>query len=103
MFNPFFDPYGMTEKELQLKINEQSMRITSARAAGMSDMIIGNMQTVLNQCYAELELRQGQKEKSVYDEEDSCIFDMDSYLTDNEEAQKKKNESTRKQIYKSQW
>ncbi|AXC39162.1 UNVERIFIED_ORG: hypothetical protein [Escherichia phage CMSTMSU] len=46
-----------------MKINEQSMRITSARAAGMSDMIVGNMQTVLNQCYAELEIRQGQKEK----------------------------------------
>ncbi|EPE1232095.1 hypothetical protein ACSGOQ_005345, partial [Escherichia coli] len=64
MFNPFFDPSTMTEKELQLKINEQSMRITSARAAGMSDMIVGNMQTVLNQCYAELEIRQGQKEKT---------------------------------------
>ena len=103
MFNPFFDPSTMTEKELQLKINEQSLRITSARAAGMSDMIVGNMQTVLNQCDAELEIRQGQKEKTSYDEQDPCIFDMNSYLTDNEEDQKKKNESTRKQIYKSQW
>ena len=42
MFNPFFDPSTMTEKELQLKINEQSMRITSARAAGMSDLSTGN-------------------------------------------------------------
>lgn len=103
MFNPFFDPSTFTDKELQLKINEQSMRIASARAAGMGDAIVSNMQIVLNQCYDEIELRQGTKEKSTYDDADPCVFDMESYLTDNDEDSKKKNESSRKQIYKSQW
>ncbi|EON7637126.1 hypothetical protein ABV23_RS01370 [Escherichia coli] len=102
MFNPFYDPSGMSDKELQQKINDQSLRISSARAAGMSDSIIGNMQIVLNQCYEEMTLRQGRKEKDTYEEADPCIFDMNSYLSDEEDS-KKTNESSRKQIYKSQW
>ncbi len=103
MFNPLFDPSSFSDKELQEKINEQSLRISQARSAGMNDLIIGNMQLVLNQCYDEFTIRQGRKEQSSLEDEGPCVFDMNSYLNDNEEDSKKKNESSRKQIYKSGW
>lgn len=102
MFNAFFDPSSMSDKELQQKINDQSERISAARSAGMSDVIIGNMQMIIQQCYEEVELRMGKKEVSSYEDKDPCVFDLNSYLSDEEET-KKKNESPRKQIYKSQW
>lgn len=103
MFNPLFDPSALSDKELQEKINDQSLRISQARSAGMNDLILGNMQLVLNQCYDEVTIRQGKKEHGSYEDQDPCVFDMNSYLSDNEEDNKKKNESTRKQIYKSGW
>lgn len=102
MFNPFFDPSTLSDKELQEKINEQSTRITQARVAGMSDSIITSMYQVLQACDEEVMLRTAKKQVEKVQDEDNCIFDTDSYLK-SEEDKKVKNESTRKQIYKSGW
>lgn len=102
MFNPLFDPSTLTDRELQKKIEEQTMRISSARSAGISDDIIAAMYGVLQSCEDELSLRYGSRQAEKMQDEDPCVFDMNSYLSD-ENEDKKTNESSRKQIYKSGW
>lgn len=102
MFNPFFSPEGLTDKELNQKILDMSTKISHARAAGMGSDILNNMFMVLQACEEENYLRYSRKEADQWREEDSCMFDSDSYLA-SEEDEKRPNESTRKQIYKSGW
>lgn len=102
MFNPFFDPSSLTDKELQAKINEQSDRITQARSAGMPHNMIQSMYQVLQACDEEVMMRHARRELEQTRDEDSCVFDTESYLK-SEEDKKTKNESPRKQIYKSGW
>lgn len=102
MFNPLFNPEGMTDKELNQKILDMSTKISHARAAGMGSNIIQPMFEVLNACEEESYLRYSRKEAETWNDEDSCMFDSDSYLA-SEEDDKPKNESSRKQIYKSGW
>ncbi|EME3782808.1 hypothetical protein VYG11_002512 [Salmonella enterica] len=102
MFDPFFDPSGMTDKELQQKIFDMSNRITQARNAGMpSDMIV-RMYLVIDACDEEMLFRASRKEYEQLEDEDTCVFDTESYLN-KEEDKNKKHESQRKQIYKSGW
>lgn len=102
MFNPFFNPEGLSDKELNQKILDMSTKISHARAAGMGSDILNNMFMVLQACEEENYLRYSRKEADQWREEDNCMFDSDSYLT-SEEDEKRPNESTRKQIYKSGW
>lgn len=102
MFNPFFNPESLNDKELNQKILDMSTRISNARAAGMGGDIIGNMFLVLQACEEESYLRFSRKEVEQWNDEDSCVFDSDSYLT-SEEDETRPNESSRKQIYKSGW
>ena len=102
MFNPLFDPSTLSDRELQQKIEDQSMRISSARSAGMSSEIVQAMYGVLQSCETELSIRQGSRQFEKLQDEDPCVFDMNSYLSD-ENEDKKTNEGSRKQIYKSGW
>lgn len=102
MFHPLFDASELTEKEINVKINEQILRIANARAAGMSEMVINQMKMLLNSYYSELENRSVRKTVDKLEDSDPCVFDLSSYL-ENDDGLKKKNESTGKQIYKSQW
>lgn len=102
MFNPNFNPESMTDKELNQKILDMSTRISNARAAGMNYTIIESMFMVLNACEEENYLRYSRKEADQWREDDSCVFDTESYLS-TEEDEKPKHESSRKQIYKSGW
>lgn len=102
MFDPLFDTSKMTDKELQQKLFDMSERITRARSAGISDDIIHRMYLVLQACDNEVMLRSSRKEYEQLEDEDSCVFDTEEYLKTEEDKQKK-NESPRKQIYKSGW
>lgn len=102
MFNPNFNPEAMTDKELRQKILDMSTRISHARAAGMNHTIIESMFAVLNACEEENYIRYSRKEVEQWREEDSCVYDTESYLA-SEEDDKPKHESSRKQIYKSGW
>ena len=102
MSHPLFDASDFTDKELYAKINEQILRIAKARSIGMSESVISQMQMLLDSYYTEIENRSTKKVISKMEDSDPCVFDLSSYLEDNDGV-KKKNESTRKQIYKSQW
>ena len=102
MFDPLFNTSGMTDRELQEKIFEVSERITRARTGGISDDLIGRMYMVLQTCDDEVLARAASKEYEKAEDADKCVFDTDEYLK-TEEDKKKKNESPRKQIYKSGW
>ncbi|AMM43890.1 hypothetical protein FDG95_gp327 [Pectobacterium phage vB_PcaM_CBB] len=101
MFHPFFDPSSLSNQELHDKINEVSMRIASARAAGIQYEVIQSMFTVIQSCEEELRTRQAKVDlDEVQKENNHCVFDSDSYINTSDE---KKNESTRKQNYKRAW
>ena len=101
MFHPFFDPSSLSTQELVDKINEVSMRISSARSAGIQYEVIQSMFTVIRACEEELRTRQAKTDlDEVKKENNSCVFDSDSYLNPTDD---KKNESTRKQNYKRGW
>jgi|AGFS01.1.fsa_nt_gi hypothetical protein len=102
MFDPFFDPSGMTDKELQQKIFDMSTKISQARAAGMSHDMLTRMYLIIEACDEESLTRSSRKEIEKLEDEDSCVFDTESYLN-KEEEDKKKHEGPRKQIYKSGW
>lgn len=102
MFHPLFDAKDLTDKEIQAKINEQILRIAKARSVGMHDSIINQMQMLLDSYYSELEIRSVHKIVEKLEDDEPCVFDLNSYLED-DDGVKKKNESTGKQIYKSQW
>lgn len=102
MFDPLFSTAGMTDRELQQKIFDMSERISSARAAGVSDEIVNRMYMVLQACDHEVMSRSASKEYEKLTDEDPCVFDTDEYLK-SEEDKRSKNESPRKQIYKSGW
>lgn len=100
MFNPFFDPTGLTDKQLMEKINEVSMRISGMRSAGMEYDLIKSMYGVIGACEEELNTRTAKKELEAAKKSSSTVFDLDEYLGAGE---KKKVESTRKQSYKPGW
>ncbi|WEM33383.1 hypothetical protein EJP02_322 [Escherichia phage EJP2] len=102
MFNPFFNPQNMTDKELNQKIIDMSTRITNARAGGASSEIIGNMYAILDACEEENYIRYSSKEAESWRDDGACMFDLNDYL-DSEEDNKKPHESSRKQIYKPGW
>lgn len=102
MFDPLFSTAGMTDRELQQKMFDVSERISRARSAGLSDEIIQRMYMVVQACDDEMMLRSASKEYEKLEDEDKCVFDTDEYLKTEEDKQKK-NESPRKQIYKSGW
>lgn len=101
MFHPFFDPTPLSEQELFDKINEVSLRIAGARATGVQYEIVQTMFSVIHACEEELKTRYAKKELEAHKKDDTCVFDSDSYLT--EEGGKKKNESTRKPNYQRGW
>ncbi len=101
MFNPFFDASALTLQELNDKIDEISVRISSARTAGISHDIIQTMQSVIMACEDEIQQRAGKAQlDAIEKEKDNCVFDTESYLNSSTD---KKNESTRKSIYKREW
>lgn len=102
MFNPFFDPSNMTDRELNEKIVSQSERVAIARASGISSDIVSHMYAVVIACEDELSLRYAKKEAIALKEDDSCIYDTEKYVTDNSE-ERGKNDSKRKQKYKPGW
>lgn len=101
MINPFFDPSGMTDKELSEKINEVSMRISAMRSINMEYELIKSMYGIIDCCHEELNTRQAKKEmESNKKKGDNTVFNLEDYLGSGE---KKKVESSRKQIYKPGW
>ena len=99
MFNMFFDPSGLTDKEIDAKISEVSERMMKARSCGMSILIIESMQTVLNSCYEEqysrAELKSLEQSNGI-----TTVFDVEEdYLKKKE----KTDESTGKQNYRPGW
>lgn len=100
MFHPFFDTSSLTDQELYDKINEVSMRIASARNAGVQYEVIQMMYSVIQSCQEELKTRYAHKDFEEASKEDKCVFDLDDYLNPKEDS---KNESTRKSIYKRGW
>lgn len=101
MFHPFFDPSSLSNQELHDKINEVSMRIASARTAGIQYEVIQTMFSVLRACEEELRTRQAKSDlEEIKKENNSCVFDSESYINSTDE---KKNENTRKQNYKPGW
>lgn len=101
MFHPFFDPSSLSNQELHDKINEVSMRIASARAAGIQYEVIQSMFTLIQCCEEELRTRQAKVDLTeIQKENNNCVFDSDSY---NNSTDDKKNEGTRKQNYKPGW
>ena len=102
MFNPFFSPEGLTDKELNQKILDMSTKISNARAGGVNPDVLQHMFAVLAACEEENYIRYSRKEVEQWRDEDSCVFDTESYLESEDEV-KRPNESSRKQIYKSGW
>ena len=99
MFNPFFDPTSLTEKELIDKIDEMSARVVKARMSGINFEIIENMKIIILSCEEEIRTRSGIKSLNEVKKEDPCIFqsDYDYSKTD------KNDESTKKSISRPQW
>lgn len=103
MFHPFFNSSSLSNQELYDKINEVSMRISSARMAGVQYEVIQQMFSVIQSCEEELRTRQASAdlEAQKKDKDSSTVFDSDSYI--NTGTEDKKNENTRKSNYKRQW
>lgn len=99
MFNPFFDPSPLSNKELMEKINEVSMRISSARTAGIEYNLIQSMFAVIASCEEELRTRNAITQAISDKKEGAVIYDTETYLN----REEKKNESSRKQNYKPGW
>lgn len=99
MFNPFFDPSGLTDKMLMDKINEVSMRISDMRSAGLDYDLIKSQYSLIMSCEEELRTRQAKKQMEQ-DKKENIVFDTEEYLKSDKE---KKHESTRKQNYKPGW
>lgn len=102
-FNPLLDVSSLTDKELKKKIDDTSMRIAQVRAAGMPDSLSETLYSVLMSCEEELSMRMGRKQMEKFEDEDPCVFDMNSYLSSEDDEDKKQNESSGQQIYKSGW
>lgn len=100
MFNPFFDPSPLSNKELMEKINDISVRISSARSAGIEYDLIKSMYALIASCEEELRTRDAQNEMKSAKKDSPVVFDTDTYLN---QGDKKKNESSRKQNYKPGW
>jgi len=103
MFHPFFDSSSLSNQELYDKINEVSMRISSARVAGVQYEVIQQMFSVIRSCEEELRTRQARADLEAEQKEadNKTVFDSDSYI--NTGTEDKKNESTRKSNYKRGW
>lgn len=102
MFSNFFDPTPLSDKELYHKIDEVSLRMSTALQLNMNPNVIDSMQQLINTCTQELINRQAQKELSELGD-DPCVFDSDSYLDADKNEEKKKDESKRKSKYKPGW
>lgn len=101
MFSSFFDPSSLTDKELYDKIDEVSIRLSTAMQLNMNPTVLESMKQLINACGEELTLRQARKEHEEMGN-DPCVFDSESYLKSDDES-KKKDESKRKSKYKPGW
>lgn len=105
MFNQFLDLSEFTPKQLHEKINSITANIGRARAAGMNNSIIENMQTQLEMIYEELNTRTAFRIQEKHEEDgkgNGICFDIEKYLEKSREDLDK-DENPRKQNYKPGW
>lgn len=95
MFNNFLNLSGMSDKEIEKKIQETRHRIRMAGMAQVDYDIIKQMYGIIEMCYLELEERAAHKEYlAIKAQPDGCVFNLDSYIEEARQSDEPEPETT---------